>query len=384
MTTMEEYVNAYYGGELGISKRYGISKADDLINTGDPAAAFNTVYGAKVYNQLNTKSEVFKLLKKEPWTQSGWRVLTARHGGTAGVAETNSEAGGVLPDTAQPDIQKVEADLKQVATTWEITTKAAMLSEADDGMGNLAAFMRKENSEAHLYGIDQMLLADCDTPAGDNFESLDRVTINQTASLALNSSSVTDADMYDATNNGIDRSADAWTQAQVVHNSDTPRALKLEYLDTIIRGALEEGVNYSSLILLTGYDTYQDLKQLMASGNTGSAAQATFRYDLKQTAAGNLNGVQGEAGLAFDSRVGSYDGIPIFLSQHVIASADAASRIYLLDMDNLAFRVAAPTTYLENSNVAVTQKASHEHLLMTAGNLIAYKFKTMGSVRDNA
>ena len=97
-----------------------------------------------------------------------------------------------------------------------------------------------------------------------------------------------------------------------------------------------------------------------------------------------MNGVQGEAGLAFDSRVGSYDGIPIFLSQHVISSADAASRIYLLDMDNLAFRVAAPTTYLENSNVAVTQKASHEHLLMTAGNLIAYKFKTMGSVRDNA
>jgi hypothetical protein len=229
-----------------------------------------------------------------------------------------------------------------------------------------------------------MLLADCDTPAGDNFESLDRVTINQTASVALNSSSVTDADMYDATNNGVDRSADAWSQAQVVHNSDTPRALKLEYLDTIIRGALEEGVNYSSLILLTGYDTYQDLKQLMASGNTGSAAQATFRYDLKQGQAGNLNGVQGEAGLAFDSRVGSYDGIPIFLSQHVISSADAASRIYLLDMDNLAFRVAAPTTYLENSNVAVTQKASHEHLLMTAGNLIAYKFKTMGSVRDNA
>ena len=383
MTTMEEYVNAYYGGELGISKRYGISKADDLINTGDPTAAFNTVYGAKVYNQLNTKSEVFKLLKKEPWTQSGWRVLTARHGGTAGIAETNSEAGGALPDTAQPDIQKVEATLAQVATTWEITTKAAMLSEADDGMGNLAAFMRKENSEAHLFGIDQMLLADSETAAGNNFESLDRITISHAANGALNNTP-TDADLWDITNNGIDRSANAWSDPQVVHNSDTPRALKLEYLDTIIRGALEEGVNYSSLILLTGYDTYQDLKQLMASGNTGSAAQATFRYDLKQGGAGSMNGVAGEAGLAFDSRVGSYDGIPIFLSQHVIASADAASRIYLLDMDNLAFRVAAPTTYLENSNVAVTQKASHEHLLMTAGNLIAYKFKTMGSVRDNA
>ena len=379
-TTMEEYVNAYYGGELGISKRYGIIKTDDLIETADPSAAFNTVYGAKVYNQLNTKSEVFKLLKKEPWTQSGWRVLTGRHGGTAGVVETTGNNGGALPDTAQPDIVNVKANLKQIATTWEISTKAAMLSESDDGMGNLAAFMRKENSEAHLFAMDQMLLADSETAAGNNLESLDRVTISHACNGAMNNAA-TDADLWDITDGGIDRSGSAWSDPQVVHNSDTPRALKLEYLDTIIQGALENGVNYSSLILLTGYDTYQDLKQLMASGNTGSAAQATFRYDLKQAGAGSLNGVQGEAGLAFDSRVGSYDGIPIFLSQHCVG--DSASRIYLLDMDNLAFRVAAPTTYLENSNVAVTQKASHEHLLMTAGNLIAYKFKTMGSVRDN-
>jgi hypothetical protein len=31
--SFEEYVNAYYGGTLGISKRYGISKADDNITT---------------------------------------------------------------------------------------------------------------------------------------------------------------------------------------------------------------------------------------------------------------------------------------------------------------------------------------------------------------
>ena len=36
------------------------------------------MYGASVFNQLNTKSDVFKLLRKEAWTQSGWRVLTAR------------------------------------------------------------------------------------------------------------------------------------------------------------------------------------------------------------------------------------------------------------------------------------------------------------------
>ena len=73
--SFEEYVNAYYRGGLDISKRYGIKKDD--LTTAD-TAYFNTMYGASVFNQLNTKSDVFKLLRKEAWTQSGWRVLTDR------------------------------------------------------------------------------------------------------------------------------------------------------------------------------------------------------------------------------------------------------------------------------------------------------------------
>jgi len=57
--SFEEYVNAYYGGTLGISKRYGISNADDPLSTTTTTGAFNTMFGASVFNQLNTKSEVF-------------------------------------------------------------------------------------------------------------------------------------------------------------------------------------------------------------------------------------------------------------------------------------------------------------------------------------
>ena len=370
--TMEEYVNAYYGGELGISKRYGISKADDLTYTSDPSAAFNTTFGAKVFSQLNTKSEVFKLLKKEPWTQSGWRVMTARHTTTAGVAENASEAGGALPDTDKPDLVNVTATLKQIVTPWEITTKAAMLSEAEDGLGNLAAFMRKENSEAHVYYIDQMLCADTDTVAGNNFESLDRVTMSDAAAHALCNDRGA-ADIYALDKSGLT----AWADAYTGHNSDTPAALTLAMLDNAIQSALENGVNYSSLILLTGYDTYQDLKALMRA-----SSNATWNYDLKSGGAGSLNGVAGEGGLAFDSRVGSYDGIPIFLSQHVASESDATARILLLDMDNLAMRIAAPTTYVDSTNVAITQKMSHEFALITAGELICYRFNTQGSIRD--
>ena len=56
--------------------------------------------------------------------------------------------------------------------------------------------------------------------------------------------------------------------------------------------------------------------------------------------------------------------------------------MYLLDMDILAFRVAAPTTYVDNTNIAVTQSLSKDYAFLTAGNLICYKFNTQGSVRD--
>ncbi len=381
--SMEEYVNAYYGGTLGISKRYGISKADDNVDTTGLAEGLNTMFGAKVYNQLNTKSEVFKLLKKEPWTQSGFRALTARHATTSGVSES-----GAFPETDHPELKEVSLNLKEVVTPWQMSSKAELLSEADDGLGNLAAFMRKENAEAHAYYIDDMLTKSVELDsdgtasgagagtAGVNMESLDRVT----ATLAY----MTDAqnpsggtlpaavDMY-----GLDINTESWFDAGYTHFTDdgSNNALALDDLDTGIAALLENGANYNSLIMLTGYDTYQNLKALMQS-TTGAA----FRYDLQGAGAANMNGVTGEAGLNFDSRVGAYDGIPIFLSQHV--PKDDAARIYLLDMDNLAIRVAAPTTYVDNTNLAIRQVLSREYAFITAGELVAYRRDTSGSIRD--
>ena len=57
---LEEYVNAYYGGLLGISKEYGIRKGDDIMDT-DKTDYFNTMYGAKVFSSLNNESDILPL-----------------------------------------------------------------------------------------------------------------------------------------------------------------------------------------------------------------------------------------------------------------------------------------------------------------------------------
>jgi len=375
--SFEEYVNAYYGGTLGISKRYGISKADDNIDVSGLAEGLNTVFGAKVFNQLNTKSEVFKLLKKEAWTQSGFRALTARHATTAGVAE-----GGAFPETDHPELKEITLTLKEVVTPWQMSSKAEILSEADDGLGNLAAFMRKEQGEAHAFFLDDMLTKSVEAnsdgatgagQAGNNMESLDRVTatLAYVTDAQSPSNSQDDCDMY-----GLDISSNAFFDAGHTHFTDdgSNNALALDDLDTMIAALLENGANYNELVILTGYDTYQNLKALMQGTN------GAFKFDLAGAGAANQNGVTGEAGFNFDSRVGAYDGIPIFLSQHV--PKDGASRLYMLDMASLAMRVAAPTTYVDNTNLAVRQVLSREYAFITAGELVAYKRSTSGSIRD--
>ena len=109
-----------------------------------------------------------------------------------------------------------------------------------------------------------------------------------------------------------------------------------------------------------------------------------FKFDLAGAGAANQNGVTGEAGFNFDSRVGAYDGIPIFLSQHIPKDASGASRSYMLDMASLAMRVAAPTTYVANDNLAVTQALTKQYALISAMELINYRFNTHASIRDLA
>ncbi len=382
-----EYVNAYYRGGLEISQRYGISKAADELTTSDDKY-FNTMFGASVFNNLNTKSDVFKLLRKEGWTQSGWRVLTART-----VAASNkgiAEGGDFGPTGAAvegdvPDIVEVSATMKEIVSPYTVTTRAALLSEADDGVKGLATFLRQQAAEAHSFYIDAMLCADVATPADNNMESLLRVAMDDTTTTNI---SATDADMYGGL--VIDRSVgSAWHHGYLDHGSisgtETERALTLSMLDQAIQNAIENGATYSDLIFLTGYQQLTEIKQLITSGTSN----ATWRMALESQAPKGTNGVASEPGMNLDGRVGYYDSIPIYATQHLgTALTDQAGGstagmgpVLLLDMSNLYVKVAAPTTFLAQEDLANVAALKRNYAFMTAGELICTKFKTQGQIR---
>ena len=378
-TSFEDYVNAYYGGTLGISKRYGIKKSATELTTAD-ADYFNVMFGASVFNQLNTRSEVFKLLDKEGWTQSGWRVLTQRHANTVGKAE-----GDALGTTDHPELKEMSATIKEVTTRWDTTTRAELLADADDGIKGLAAFLRKENGEAHAFYLDKQLLASVNTSdaatvaqddSNNNLESIDKMTTS-TAAVAADSDIANHLeDMY-----LVDRGAAGYTEwmqpAACIQGSTegTAEALTIDKLDTLIRSSLENGANYQDLFFLTGHDTLYNLKSKLTV-----LSNSLGQFDIRQQAATALNGAASEGGLNFDTRVGYYDGIPIYVSQHV--TKDTASKIYLLDKTAMALRIAAPTTYIASENLVTTNALKKQFAFITAGELIVKRFNTSGKITD--
>ena len=378
-TSFEDYVNAYYGGTLGISKRYGIKKSATELTTAD-ADYFNVMFGASVFNQLNTRSEVFKLLDKEGWTQSGWRVMYQRHANTTGIAE-----GAALGTADQPELKEMSATIKEVSTRWDTTTRAELQADADDGIKGLAAFLRKENGEAHAFYLDKQLLASVNTSddatvaqddSNDNFESIDKMTTS-TAAVAADSDIANHIeDMY-----LVDRGAAGYTEwmqpAACIQGSTegTAEALTIDKLDTLIRSCLENGANYQDLFFLTGHDTLYNLKSKLTV-----LSNSLGQFDIRQQAATALNGAASEGGLNFDTRVGYYDGIPIYVSQHV--TKDTASKIYLLDKTAMSLRIAAPTTYIASENLVTTNALKKQFAFITAGELIVKRFNTSGKITD--
>ena len=132
---------------------------------------------------------------------------------------------------------------------------AMFLSDKDDGLGDIRAILKEEMGKHHAEHINKMLTGDKGTAAGNNFESLDRVTVGASASA--------NEDMY-----SIDRSANSWSLAEHNENSGTDRNLSLDQLDDLFQKIWTRGGNPK--VILTGYDTLMHDFSNSSKANNGS------------------------------------------------------------------------------------------------------------------
>ena len=379
VTDMERY---YYGAGNAMGYTYTGSellKADSpMLST--TAGTYQAIYGRKVWSQLNQEFNAFSILPKKPWDRSGWRVITAKpNAGTlhGGVAEN-----ATLPETVKPTFQHVAAKPKTIAHTFDMSETAIFLADKDDGMGDIRSVLKEEMGKHHAEMINKMLLTDVDTPAGNNYESLDRITAafhddgttGSTTGMNAGHSDLSandDLDIY-----SIDRENNSWSNAEmsnnVVGDTSTDRVLSLDQLDTLFQQVWERGGNPK--VILTGYDTLMRLQQLLQS-------QQRFMEEKRVTP--TYNGVKGVPGIEAGFIVATYNGVPIIPSKDV--QKDTLSRMYLLDTDYMYFSTAIPTQYfesgIETGDPFAINRLGQEGLYRTMGEVWTTFFGAQGQIR---
>ena len=382
MRTINDMERYYYGAGNSMGYSYTGSellKADaPLLST--TAGTYQAIYGRKVWSQLNQEFNAFSILPKKPWDRSGWRVVTAKPSKTVGggIAEN-----GTLPDTTKPTFQNVAAKPKTIAHSFDMSEVAIFLNDKDDGLGDIRSVLKEEMGKHHAEHINDMLCEDVTTVAGNDFESLDRITGNdggasggltsmETGAAAADHCGASDLDIY-----SIDRSANSWSNAEVNCGSNQDaanrRTLSLDHLDSLFQQIWVRGGNPK--VILTGYDTLMRLQQLLQS-------QQRFMEEKRVTP--TYNGVKGVPGVEAGFIVATYNGVPIIPSKDVVK--DGISRMYFLDTDYLYFSTAIPTQYfesgIETGDPFAINRLGQEGMYRSMGEVWTTFFGGHGSIRD--
>jgi len=360
--TLEAMDRYYYPGGRTQTRIIRKATAPTILST-EPGV-WQAIYGKKVWSQLNQEANAVGVVGKEPWTQSGWRVVSARPGtppdGGLGEAAT-------LPALLKPTFVPVSTKPK---TTWHgfgATEVEQFLSQIDDAI-DLMPVLREEFGKYHTVSINYAFLDDVTDLAANRFESLDRVCSSYAEVTNCGDVNAGDSDIY-----GIDRdNAASWADAQVGHGSNTDRDLTTALIDALM--ALIWAAGGKPKVIITGYDTLMRWQQLLESER---------RYMEASRVMATFNGVKSVApGVEAGFMVATYHGIPIIPSFAQVS--DGISRIHFLDTDYVKFRVAKPTQYLEAKpdKFFETEYLGWYGGYRTMGELICKFFAAQGKLRD--
>ena len=372
--TIQDMERYYYGGTALTGYTYSsgdILKADaPLLST--TAGTYQAIYGRKVWSQLNQEFNAFSILPKKPWERSGWRIITAKPsfdvGG--GLAEN-----ATLPDTTKPDFLHVAAKPKTIGHSFDLSEVSMFLSDKDDGLGDVRQVLKEEMGKHHADHINRMLLVDVETPAGNDFESLDRLTSDPDSMTTGTGhvSATTDHDLYSITRDGSSDCHSA--EVDVSSAANTNRNLSLNQLDGLFQQIWVRGGNPK--VMLTGYDTLMRVQQLLQS-------QQRFMESKRVTP--TYNGVKGVPGIEAGFIVATYNGVPLIPSKDVVTDTSGISRIYYFDTDYLWFQTAIPTQYfesgIETGDPFAINRLGQEGLYRTMGEVWDSFFGAGGSIRD--
>jgi hypothetical protein len=396
MRKMEDSnVSASLLGQLkGFDTLSAFAKTNDAPLQTTTTAAVNPIYGAQVYSWLNSETNFFAALAKQPWGNSGIRVKTA-HPTTkiTGLGETDA-----LPASTLPTYKLLRFPLKQMATRFDWTAKMSRQAASGDDCIPTPTQLAQDVAEAHQLGISESLLANAETAAANasaNYsgvtvtESIDRVISCDAEEDDLGGNHINWYNPYTGTAT-IDRDNETTYDSVVVHGDGTiaggiespgnpnfteDATLTLDAIDTLYFQLRENGAKQENLFFLTGWDTLKRIKQLIdPKVRVVNPMQVTF----------NVNGVSTEKGSDYSFEVNSYQGVPIIVDQN--CPKDTISKLFCIDRSNVFLRVATPTTAIDlgfpalSTQTSLAQRFGYGKILLTEMELVCTRYNTSGKL----
>lgn len=394
--TIEELENAVYGAESYIKK------ADDPLTTAD-AGAYNPVFGAYAWAQLNLEANAFGVLPKYLWKRSGVRLITSRMvlttlGGNTTTLGGTPE-GGLLAETTS--VVPVEVEIKP--KTMQLPIAVSEIQEylannaEDDIWGGLGA-LRLFAAIQHKEFINKALLADREKVAAgatannsgtDDFETLDAIISSDAEEDAVGGSFSGYYDPWLA----IDRDTTTDYDSTVVSPSGTLGTNGV-LQDSTVRGFLKDirkKCGYDPTLFLGSHDAYAELQAIYSVGTRYNVlGEQTFNIDV--------NGIRSFDGHGVGLTISTIYQIPFVASKDAPSNANDTAeigRIFALDISDaegwgtpaLGFKVLDVTRYAEvgpNTDgwPFLAGGFTAESVFWTKGESVAVKFHSQGKIRD--
>ncbi len=347
LNTIEELQDAAYAG---LSE---VNKADAPLLSGT-SGTFNTVFGAEAWMQLNQKGNLYGILQKKPFQQSGFRIETSYPAtlGTGGTAETAS-----LPETIKPTFEEAELTIKRIQHTYsDSDIKEIRFRSNDDDLGITA--VRESVKKFHIKTQNKMLSADAGTaPAGVNLESIDRVVSNQAEAVA----DAGNEDNYDIY--GFDRSA------TTSFDSNVQAQAGASFAKSDVRSLMSNIDNASGdqLNVWIANNTVADIVEKLYDDQ--------IRYDGAARLKVGVNGIQTNAGDDVQLTVSQIAGIPLIRDSDI-----PNDYLYGLNTEFIWIEIGMPTQNEESSERLFTGLNGTKGVFTTIAELKAVKPTAFGKI----
>lgn len=328
------------------------------------AGAFNALFTAVATMQLAQQKNFLGFVPKRGYEQRGHRVRSTRAiSSGAGQAESAS-----LPAAIETTYVEVPVGLKEALADVEMSIRMDIESLKNDAI-RFETFVQNVYDD-FLVACNADLLADGDTLAGNNFESVDRLT----GATALVTAGIWDAGDEDPWAGAIDRSGASWADALALHNSGATRTLSRSLINALYAGLRRFWGTESADAgyYLTNTDTYTRW------GELEGAAWRTSEVAILN----RLEGAEPVAGAAGGYKTNLYEGRPILLDDAVFAST--LGNVYLLNRDKLWLAMGRPIQVIQGDNIVYLGKTVKKSAFYGVMELTSDHLRGLGSLRDLA